>query len=245
MNLFRNKETNWAILAIVLFYAALGLTIYFTYNSEVITSVGSFINYYFNLIEGPFYVLWVALLLGTFGTMILSTFVIIATRREFYQTQRKREVYNVLAISGIFTLLFSEIFLFGLICLGVANFVMMFNTNVMIVGFFMAFALLVTYTPIHKYEKHLFENGKLSIFSGINPYEYLSELDESKIKGWSILVGALFTVFTIVITVFGIIDQEILTALNADDELVSSLFLGSVGVITSALRAAKGSLRVL
>ncbi|MEK5187154.1 hypothetical protein [Solibacillus sp. FSL W7-1324] len=47
------------------------------------------------------------------------------------------------------------------------------------------------------------------------------------------------------ITVFGIIDQEILTALNTDNDLIGSLFLGSVGVITSALRAAKGSLRVL
>lgn len=245
MNLFRNKETNWAILAIVLFYAGLGLTIYLTYNSEVITSVGSFINYYFNLIEGPFYVLWAVLIFGSFGTKILSTYIIVATRREYNQTQHKKETFNVLAILGILTLLSSEIFLFGLIALGLANFVMMFTTSVMAVGAAMVFALLVTFTPVHKYEKHLFEKGKLPIFRGENPYEYLNELDESKIKGWSILVGALFTVFTIVITVFGIIDQEILTALNTDNDLIGSLFLGSVGVITSALRAAKGSLRVL
>lgn len=48
-----------------------------------------------------------------------------------------------------------------------------------------------------------------------------------------------------VIIMLGIIDLSILTVLNLDNNLLSNLIIGSVGVTTSALRATKGNLRVL
>lgn len=266
MKFIKDKPTLFSLAALLMLYGILGLTIYFTYNSEVITSVASFINYYFN-IQGKLYILWVFLLFMAIVTNITAIAIVIMAREHYTErikmikdnkieykgfigsfnkltSKYVRGIYNSFAIFGIIILLLSEVFVFAIISLIVASFVINFTNNLYIIVSLMILAILGTYTWISKYIEYVF-TGRVSVLRYIPKYGYLNETDEVKIKGWSLIIGALITVFTIFVTIIGILDQNILTEMNNNDDLTMTLFLLSVGVITSALRASKGSLRVL
>lgn len=269
MKFIKDKVTILSLIAMLLLYAILGLTIYFTYNSEVITSFASFVNYYFYYLKGPEYIVLSVVLLGTVIVYILATFIVIGTQRDskireilikenkiihtgFYGPLNKvvdkyfRGIYNILAIMGILGILLSEILLFAVYSIIVANIVESFTTKIFVVLPLMILVILVSYTWFNKFISYVFNNGILPVFRDVEqPYRYLSESDESKIKGWSIIVGALFTVFTVIITVLGIVDTNLLTELDKNGDLRFLLFLLSVGFITTALRASKGLLRVI
>ena len=269
MNKNTTRDTVKALIVTALFLAVIGGAAFFSYNVDALTALKEWTENTFNGLQGPFIVLTLVLLSGSIGMNVLGYYLMALSDQDYRLMNAQnndesrdtsndgiirrllagpcfsREVYNGLSVTGIIVLQIAEVFTQCVISIFVVNFVMLFTNNLWIVLGVFLFVILITYRPVMYFVEWIFTNGKLPFFKRTKNFDFKREGDEEKIKSWNIVVGAIFTVYTVVITMLGIIDQSILTVLNEDNNLLSTLMIGSVGVITSALRAAKGSLRVL
>ncbi len=179
----------------------------------------------------------------------------IKTEKEGKKLKRKliitKLIFNVFLYFGVFGLLISEYFLFGTIFL--LGFSLAFEVTKslsLIIGTGILLVFLAYY-PIYFLIKSTFKNCRIwrIDFKGIG---YLDAKDEELILNWSKVVGALLFIFSVVLTMIGLLDfnvgkeattKEIINEVFTDNSTTLTLLLFTIiHYIIFTLRETKGKL---
>jgi len=160
-------------------------------------------------------------------------------------------IYNAFLYLGIFGILISEYILFGAIFLFGASLALEWTINFALVIGLGILLVFLTYHLIYLVIKWIFSKVSFWRFD-FKSLGYLDAEDEDLILNWSKLVGALLFIFSVVLTMIGLLDfnigenattLEIINAVFTDKSTTLILLVFTIiHYIVFALRETKGKL---